>query len=57
MRFVIRGFKRAEVQNCDQVYVKKDKYFENQFREDDAENDVLKYIQPLFNPQNFVQWP
>ena len=32
MSYVIRGFKGPEVQNFDQLYLKKDKYFEKQYR-------------------------
>ena len=36
MRYVITGFKGPEVQNFDQLYLKKDKYFEKQYRIKDA---------------------
>lgn len=46
MPSVIRGFKGPEVQNFDYLYLKRNKYFEKQLRIKDAENDLLKYIQP-----------
>lgn len=41
------GIKRPEVQNCDHLYLKKDTYFEKQYRERHDQNDVLYNIQPL----------
>ena len=45
MRYVIKGFKGPKVQNFDRIYLKKDKYFEKQYRIKDAQNDVLNNIQ------------
>lgn len=38
--------KGQEDKKFDYLYLKKYKYFEMQYREKDALNDVLKYIQP-----------
>lgn len=44
------GLRGPDVKNIHHLYLIKNKYFENQFRKEDAQNDVLNNTKPLKVP-------